>query len=38
MLNPDNEAIIEAIRAALDGEVVEKITITIKPKPTPKQK
>lgn len=32
------EALVEAIRAGLEGDAIDKIEITIKPKVTPKQK
>ena len=32
------EALVEAIRAGLEGDAIDKIVITIKPKPTPSKK
>ena len=38
-MNPDQiETLVEAIRAGLEGDAIDKIVITIKPKPTPNKK
>lgn len=36
MTDAEIATLLEAIRAGLEGDVIDKITITIKPKPKPK--
>lgn len=38
MTESEIAALLEAIRAGLEGDVIDRITITIKPKPKPKPK
>lgn len=38
MTESEIQILLSAIRAGLEGDVIDKITITIKPKPKPKSK